>query len=277
LEKDLKHWILTLFGFFLVTQMPEPAFCNEVKSDIVIIAGTGDSQLLLRALSSQFIKFDSDKRIVIQVPDSVGSSGGLKALRTNSTTLARTARALNKTEKDIGLQEYHFAQSPIVFAIHPSVTGVDNLTQQQIVGIYNGIYHHWSDLGGPSQPIYPIQREQGDSSRRILEQNISNFPQMAAAKIYYTTPEMALALSEHKFTIGYLPLSIAQAHNLRIISYNGIAPTEKNVLLGGYNLVSPFYIVSNGAPTGSAKLFMQFLRSNPAKEMIRRYGAIPVL
>lgn len=257
--------------------MPERGSSNEVKSDIITIAGTGDSQLLLRELSHQFETFVSDKKIIIKIPDSVGSSGGLKALRTKRVTLARTARALNENEKKNGFQEYQFAHSPIVFAVHPSVKGIKNLNHEQIIGIYNRTFRNWNELGGPKQPIYPIQRERGDSSRSVLEKKFSDFPSVREVKIYYSTPETALALTEHKYTIGYLPLYIAQAHNLKIISYNGIKPTEKNVLLGYYNLVSPFYIVSNGNPSGSVKTFMNFLRSNPAKKMIRKFGAIPVL
>jgi len=257
--------------------MAEKANCNETKTDLVVIAGTGDSQLLLRALSNLFESSNPDKKIVVQIPDSVGSSGGLKALRDNSVTLARTARVLNEKEKRYGFRQYHFAQSPVVFAVHGSVNGVKNLTQQQIIGIYNKTYRYWNELGGPNQPIYPIQREQGDSSRHIIHQKISNFPKATRAKIYYSTPDAAQALSDHKFSIGYLPLSTAKAHNLNIISYDGNLPTEKNVLQGGYSLVAPLFLVSNGNLTEAAQTFMQFLKSDTAKEMIRNYGAIPVL
>jgi len=248
---------------------------DEVKPETVIIAGTGDSQSLLRSLSKEFEKYRLGQNIKVLIPDSVGSSGGIKALIKGKATYARTARPLKKSEKNNDLKQNLFALSPVVIVVHPSVEGIDNLTSQQVVGIFERKYRNWVEIGGPNNPIYAVQRELGDSSRNILEQQISGFGGHPDIKTYFTTPKAAQAISQHKFTIGYLPKSTAKAYNLKILSINGIEATEKNVLKGKYPLVIPYFIVTKGTPTKTANQFLIYLYSKSAKDQIRKYGAIP--
>ena len=99
----------------------------------IIIGGTGDSQELLRSLASAFEK--SPGGGAIEVPDSIGSGGGIKALIAGKIDLARVARPLKEGEEKLGLVYLSFAMNPVVFVIHPGLTGIDSITTEQIIGI----------------------------------------------------------------------------------------------------------------------------------------------
>lgn len=238
----------------------------------IIVAGTGDSQALLALLAHEF-EADNPGHGV-QVPESVGSKGGIKAVTSGNVALARTARPLKENEKE-GLVEFLFAKSPIVFAVHPSVEGLENLSREQIMGVYSGKIANWSEVGGPDHKIYAVDRESGDSSRTVLEKFLPGFNAVEShAHIVYTTPETVDAIADHKFTIGFIPLSAALGKNLKILSIDGVSPEGKNIESGDYPFASPFFIVSKGEPGGVAGQFVKFLFSSKAKEAMRKAGVI---
>ena len=235
----------------------------------LVIAGTGDSQTLLRLLAEVFEK--THPEAIVEIPDSVGSSGGIRALINGNADLARTARALKDDEKP-GLTPILFAQSPLVFAVHPSVTGVSDLSTEQILKIYSGQYRNWRELGGPDHKIYPVGREHGDSSYQLLAKTLPGFKDIEyAAKIFYTTPETAAALVKHQFAIGFLSLSTINKSNLKPLSVNGVAPVDKH-----YPHVIPYYIVVKGEPSGLVKQFIDFLFLEDTQILMQEAGVVPV-
>ncbi|MDB4470643.1 substrate-binding domain-containing protein, partial [Deltaproteobacteria bacterium] len=70
---------------------------NAIAQEQLVIDGTGDSQQLLRQLAQAYEAANPDSKII--VPDSSGSSGGVKALLKGKTDLARIARPLKAKEK----------------------------------------------------------------------------------------------------------------------------------------------------------------------------------
>jgi len=233
----------------------------------LIVAGTGDSQVLLRRLGEQFEK--THLGLTIQVPDSIGSGGGIKALIKDKVDLARTARPLEEKEKS-GLVEVQFAQSPIVFVIHNSVTGITNLTTEQVLGIYAGKYRNWQELGGTDHKIYAIDRETDDSSRLVLTRTFPTFaPLDSVVTVSYSTPETVDALTKNPFTIGYLPLSVAKSAQLKVLTLNEVAPTSST-----YPLITPFYLVHKEPLSDLAKQFMDFIFTAPAQQIMEETGVI---
>ena len=250
-------------------------FCtHSIAKETVEVGGTGDSQSLLRTMAESFENIYPD--IVVLVPDSIGSSGGVKAVQAGRMALGRIARPLTAHEKQ-DLLEIPFANSPVVFAVHPTVTGVENLTPAQILDIYAGKYRNWSELGGPNVKLYSIDREGGDSSRKVLKAHIPGFNDIdSKAKIFYSTPDAVEAIARHDFTIGYLPLALAKRYQLKVLSIDGAAPTKKNVIRGDYPYVTPFSLVSKGEPTGAAEKFVTFVLSEKGQRIISDSYLLPV-
>lgn len=249
---------------------------NDSSVPKIIVGGTGDSQELMRALAKALIeKLGSG---IIEVPDSIGSKGGIRAVAEGQIDLARVARPLKEDEKKLGLTYELFAKSPVVIAVNPSVADINNITTEQLIGIYSGKIKDWSQLGIGAGKIYPITRESGDSSLAVLEGKIPGFADInaPAVKVIYTTPETVAALTEHKGTIGYIPLSMAVGKQLRILKVNGVYPSSENVLDGKYEITVPLGIVYKEQPKGLAKSFIDFIYSKEGQKIITRMGAIPV-
>lgn len=262
--------VRTLLLPIFLSLLAMPLFAGEK----LVIAGTGDSQSVLRALAERFNQAHPDVEVVI--PDSIGSGGGIKGLTKGRFKLARTARPVKTKEQTGTLLEHLFALSPIVFVASTELNGTANLTRQQITDIYSGKLDNWQTLRGPDATLLPVDREPGDSSRSVIEKQIAEFKQLnAVAKIFYNTPEAVAAITSHQNTFGYLPLAMTKGHNLQHFSFEGVAPTPENIRSGSYPFVTRFYLVSDGEPQGVAAQFIDYLKSPDAVSILQTHGLLP--
>jgi phosphate transport system substrate-binding protein len=264
---------LSVVSLCLVLVMLHPGgSAAEIR---LVIPGTGDSQFLLQILAEQFMALHPE--VSVDIPDSIGSGGGIRGLLQKKFEVVRTARALKSDEQDPAIVEYPFAASLVVFATNPSVTNVESLTRHQILGIYTGAITQWDQVGGPPGRIYPLDREAGDSSRTVLERYLDGFKEMTStAKVLYTTPDLVEALEEHRHTIGFLPMGLAREKQLNVLSLGNVAPNAENVENGTYPYVNIFYIVARTPVSGSAVQFIDFLHSSEATAIIEDRGVIPL-
>jgi phosphate transport system substrate-binding protein len=241
----------------------------------IVVSGTGDSQKLLKKMAHALSQ--KHRNSIIQIPDSIGSTGGIREVAAGRIELARSARPLHANEIKKGLSSKIFAYSPIVFAVNPSVSGIDNLDTSEILDIYSGKIVNWLEVGSVDHRIYAITRESGDSSLKILQQNLEGFKDISteSSKTIYSTPDTAAAIKKHPFTIGYVPLSEIMDSDLRVLKIDGVFPTVENVRNGSYKLLTQLSIVYKTEPSGLARSFLDFLFSEEGKEIILNFGAIP--
>ncbi len=263
----MKRFILLIASIILCC--PDPGLTQET----LVVAGTGDSQAILRKIARLFEQHYPSIRI--EVPESTGSGGGVKALRHSRVEMARTARPLKNHEKP-GLTPVLFAKSPVAFSAHPSLKQIKSLTNKEILDIYRGNITSWSQVGGPEAKIYVIDRETGDSSRKVLTRTMPGFKEMeSVAKTFFSTPNTAAAIQEHPHTLGYLPLSMAREYDLHVMAINGVKPTADSVAGGSYPHVTPFYLVHDSDPSPLALSFIDFASSTAAKKLMLANGVIP--
>lgn len=242
----------------------------------IIICGTGDSQDLLRSIAAVFEAAHPGKKV--EVSDSIGSSGGIKALLSGQCDLARVARPLKDKEKAPDLTFKVFAYSPVVFAVNASVTGVENLSAEQLIGIFSGRITSWDKVGGRASRIFVAARESGDSSLEVIRKNIPGWDKIdnfAGKTVYYTSEAMDV-ISKYDGTIGFVPLSLAVKNNCLVLKLDGVIPDAANVKSGKYKLVTPFALVWRGELKGTAKEFVDFLFGSEGKKIILSHGLVTV-
>jgi phosphate transport system substrate-binding protein len=240
----------------------------------VRVCGTGDSQELLRKLGAAFEQ--ANPGIAVEVPDSIGSDGGVKAAAAGECEIGRVARPLKEKERELNLTYRVFAFSPVVLVVNTDVT-VNDLSGRQIVDIYAGKAKSWGDVGGVPAPITVVNREAKDSSRGQLNDHIEGFKAVEnpVGVVAKTTPDALDTLVKTTKAIGYLPAAMAKGQPLKILKIDGVAPTPANVAQGKYPIVAPFGLVWKGGLKGGAVKFYEFLKSAEGKKIIIDYGVVP--
>ncbi len=264
-------WCL-LFWLFLFLVFPVWAR----DSYRLLVVGSGDSEYLMVALGLEFQKLHPD--IIVVVPPSVHTGGGIKAVTEGRADLARISRPLLPYEKRKGVKYCYFAKSPVVFAVHPTVRGVTNLDRKTLVAVYHGKIRNWKEVGGPDHKIYVVQREPGDSCRAVLEKYIPELGKVPEGVAYtaFSTPEALMVVEAHRYTIGYLPMAAARAGNVRVLAIDGVAPTLENVAQGKYKYYVPLGVAYKEPLSPKAKLFVEFLSSDRAKKIMGDFGSLPI-
>ncbi|WP_040334149.1 substrate-binding domain-containing protein [Candidatus Magnetobacterium casense] len=265
----------TLLSIFLSLAIISGISTRCLGVETLVIEGTGDSQDLLRVLAKAYEK--SHRGTKIEIPDSVGTTGGIKLTAEGKCVMGRTARKLRDKEKAYNLNYKEFAYSPVVFIANLDNKKPDNLSTEQIIDIFSGKITSWEELGGQGQQIYVVNRQEGDSGRDVLEQNMAGFKDIKklAGKTVYTTPESVDILKQYKNTIGYVHISMVLNSGLTVLKVDGIYPSVKDVQNGSYKLMSPFGLVWKGELTGLARDFMDFLFTKEAQTIIIKNGTVP--
>ncbi len=242
--------------------------------ETLTVPGTGENQEVLRVLAKKFEAQHAG--VTVEVPDSTGSGGGIKSLQKGKADLARTGRPLKEAEKS-GLVETMFGRSPAVFATHPSVTKVDNLTVAQILDIYSGKITNWQEVGGPDAKIYPTSRETGDSARTALDGSMPGFKDVQfVSKEFFTNAEAVQGVKDNELTIGYFSLAAAHKAGLNVLKIDGKNPIPKADGKVDYPYMVPFYLVSAEKPVAMAQQFIDFCLSAEAMGILLANGTIPV-
>ncbi|MDD5134629.1 MAG: substrate-binding domain-containing protein [Phycisphaerae bacterium] len=241
----------------------------------IIVAGTGDSQELVRLIATAV---ENKTGGAVDVPGSIGSGGGIRAVASGKVDLARVAREPRGEEKDFGLTYLLFAKAPVIFAVNPSVTGIDNITTEQIIDIYSGRITDWSDLDAKAGKIYPLDRPSGDECEKVIEEEVPGFADIfaPAAKKIFSTPQLVNALTEHPGAIGITAMPSIIGTELRVLKIDGVEPSAANVLNGSYKYTVNFGIVYKDKPKGLAKEFVDFLFGQEGRKIITASGAAPV-
>ena len=163
---------------------------------------------------------------------------------------------------------------------------VENLTAEQIRGIYSGAIGRWSDVGGAEDSlIAAYQRPHGSGSQTAMEELVMDGYQLAAAESNYISDGMADLIAQignydnSVNAIGYSYLyyvdSLYKSGSLKVLSVDGIPPTAENLQGGAYPFTVNYYAVyAKGNET--AARFVDWLVSDEGQACVAQAGYVPL-
>ena len=272
-------WLLLCCLAIILVAGPSVAASAPAPPAALVFAGSGTNLAITRLLAQAFVR--TYPGVAIEVPASIGSTGGIQAAADGSVAMGLVSRSLKEQEKALGLTFRPYARSAIVFGAHPSVSD-DGLSFGELLDIYRGARTRWRD----GQEIVVLTRQPTDSGIEVLELKIPGFREVYAESqkvkrwiTLYTDQEMNQALVKTPHAMGLLDLGIIQSERLAVkpLRINGVAPTAQSVLNGTYPLVKTLAFVYREATLApAAKAFLDFARSSAAQQLLRAQNYQPV-
>ena len=250
---------------------------NLFANNTLTICGTGDNEKLLKNLGKAYEL--ENPGIKINVPDSIGSTGGIKHTAEGKCNLGRIARKIKKREEKYNLNYILFSYSAVAFVTNKNIKKLDNLNEIDVKEIFSGEKKLWKSYDeGNKKKIHIVRREPSDSSHNVLKNNISSYKNIKkyAGKVMFTTKDAVDALVKYKNTIGYLPYSSTTNTDLNILKYNNVELNAKNILNKSYTLVLPYGLVYKNELDDLSKDFIRFIKTDQARFIIEENGAIPL-
>jgi len=262
MKKAVKFVTLLAAGIF---------FASLVCAEEITVVGTGDGVIILKAVGDAFTKDNPD--VTISIPESIGSGGGVKAVGTDKYLIGRVAREIQEKEKPYGLIYLPFAKVATVFFVNRNV-GVRNLSAQLVCDIYSGKIANWKEADGKESKIRVIRREDGDSSLNVLLQTFPGFKDVVItehSKTAFSTSETFSAVEEIPDSIGFGPYDVAKDSKTDILAIDG----KKAVDSDYPSFTTLALIFKEKNKTGNIQKFLEFVKSENAREAVRNAGGIP--
>lgn len=257
---------ITTIGLFFATAV-SPAAAESFK-----IAGSGGPQNLLRNAAAAFSR--TIPGITVDVPDSIGTGGGFKAVGEGVAGMGRVTRPAKGKEAEYGLEYLPFARSPVVFHTHPGIK-IKELTAAQTVDLFSGKIANWKEIGGPDQKVRIVTRQVGESNLDLIKKAIPGWKDMAVtenSKMANTDQEMSAAVADNPGAVGFGPMSEALDRNLNIPAIDGVPPSAP-----AYPALSDFALIFKKEKlTPGMKAFIDFLFSPEGGKIIKANAATPI-
>jgi phosphate transport system substrate-binding protein len=248
------------------------------------ISYSGSSTIGMSVLEAGAVKaFEGKTGIKFKSIEQPGSGKGVKALLEGKVTLAGASRALEAEEKKQKLIGQAIGYDAIALFVHKS-NPVKDLTKEQVKGIFTGKIKNWKEVGGKDAPIHPNTEIAGHQRATMLA-----FQEMAMDKAPYgkgfkeidfpRDQIVEVAKDENGICSVSFGLLAAVSPDLRdkvkVVTVNGIEPTDRNIQSGAYLISRPLLLVTAGLPKGNVKKFIDFMLSKEGQEIVNK-NFVPV-
>lgn len=215
-----------------------------------------------------------------------GSGVGISALMEGTTDIAMSSRKMKFDEK-VRLQEAKKNAKEVVIAydalavvVHPS-NKVDNLTREQLEGIFTGKIKNWKEVGGADMKIVAYSRETSSGTYEFFKESVlKNKNYMNGILSMPATGAIIQSVSQTKGAIGYVGLAYVSPRVKTLsVSYDGkhyAAPTVENATNKTYPIVRPLYYYYDAKNKTQIAPLLEFILSPEGQDIIKKSGYIPV-
>ena len=188
--------------------------------------------------------------------------------------------------KGVALTVKPVCYDSFVFITHVD-NPIDNLTAEQIRGIYSGRIRNLSEVGGDDGEIMAFQRERGSGSQTAMEEMVMAGEKMMDAPAGWHAVGMGMLIdfvAEYQnrsnsigYTYKYYIDRLYKNSNIKILKVNGIAPNDDNARNLSYPFAAPYNgVIRSADANGVGGKFLDWMLSDEGQRVITRAGYVPL-
>jgi phosphate transport system substrate-binding protein len=232
------------------------------------VSGGGGTIPLITNLTKRFTELHPG---VIWDIENVGSDAAIASVKSAEADLGGVSREMTAPEKaSVGVVQ--IGQSGTAIAVNASHS-VTNLTKDQVRKIFSGEIKDWSQVGASPGEIKVFVREPSAATRQIFDEYI--FGGKAAYRTDYTPVDSAdstmKALTSFKDAVSMLTITEATLKDptIKLVSLDGVAPSNANLASGTYPMRRPLYMVYNSTKAKPAiTAFVEFTKGPEGQKIL---------
>ncbi|MCX7885917.1 MAG: phosphate ABC transporter substrate-binding protein [Verrucomicrobiae bacterium] len=244
------------------------AGCGGQRTAITV-AGSTAFQPFAEKLAGEFMRKRPDLTITVQ---GGGSAVGIQSALSGAAQIG-VADLVELPAEARSLTSVVVAWDGVSLVVHPS-NPVDNLTTEQIRGIFNGTIRNWREVGGRDAPITVVSREAGSGTRASFEQIMGGIRLTKDAVVQDSNGTVRETVANDPNAIGYLTHGVVNP-KVKALKVDGRECTTEAIRAGDYRLVRPVFFLVKGALAGAVREFVDYVLSAEGQEIIRKNGLIP--
>ena len=260
---------------------PAPTASQNVATPSQASIKVGGSSSTLGLIKVLQTNYEATAKNVKITPLEPGQSENIiDGIKQRVVDLGVISKTLKPEENDGSLESREFAYDALLVATHPSVTGVKNLTTEDIKGIYSGTITNWKQVGGNDAKIVLLDRPEDESAKRLLRKHYlgNDLKSSPEAVVLRKETELIQTIQSTPDSIGAFSLANAISNKLPVnrLSLNGVEATGENVKAGKYPMVRTISILWHKDPSKGTKELIQYIFSPPAINAMEKSGFISV-
>jgi phosphate transport system substrate-binding protein len=271
----MKRFLLVLAA--LVAALP------TLATAAVTAKGSDTMVILAQRWAEEYMKKNAGKKVQVT---GGGSGTGIAALINGTTDVANASRAMKDDEKAKVRDRYSVLPTEIsvakdgVAVYVNEANPVQQLTVEQLRGIFLGDVTNWKQVGGPDAQIVLYSRENSSGTYVFFKETVlDNGDFASSAQTLPGTAAVVNAVAKERNGIGYGGAAYAKGvKEVKLVGKDGqaYAPTEANVKAGKYPLSRALFMYTRGKPSGETKDFIDFCLSPDGQAIVTKVGYFPI-
>lgn len=256
------------------------ATAGDALSGTVNCSGATSFQKLVEAAATNFMDANPDVTIAIT---GGGSGQGLSDVKDGKAQIGRSdvfaEEKLDATDAK-KLEDHTVAvvgMGPIV----NSKVDVDDLTTEQLKGIFTGKITDWKEVGGTAGKIQVIERKAGSGTRATFEAAVlggekapDDFAPVAEEDSSGTVVDK---IQQTEGAISYLAFSYYDDTKFKALKVDGVDPTKENVESGKFNIWAYEHMYTAADADAATKAFVEYMLGDDVQgSLVEKEGFIPM-
>ena len=240
--------------------------------------GASSFQALVEAAAEQFMNENPD----VSINGSGNGSGtGLTAVADGTVNIGNSdVFAETKLEADQAatLVDHEVAVVGMGPVVSLNVT-VDDLTLEQLAGIFSGQITNWSEVGGEDAEIHVLNRKAGSGTRATFEAAVfgDDVPDFAGEAELDKSGDVQTQLGSTDNAISYLDFSHFDETKFKAIKVGGVEPTSENVTDNSFPIWATEHMYCQEDADEVTKAFLEYMLSDDVQgSLVEEQGFIPV-
>jgi phosphate transport system substrate-binding protein len=228
----------------------------------------------------------AEKGMKIEVDTQGGSSGGISMLGDGLVQIGMISKHISDEDRKkypkVQFHEVQIGEDAVALIVSKDVWdgGVRSLTRQQARDIYEGKVTNWNQLGGRDRRIAFFNKEPGRGTWEVFAHWLYGNPKSAPPVSFPEVGGNEETRNKVASTQGALSqLSSSWADGKTVFALglkdeNGevVEPIPANIATRKYPMSRPLFLLTNGEPSGDAKVLVDFVLDTRGQELVRKHG-----
>ena len=253
---------------------------EKTVSGSISCSGATSFQPLVEDAANAFMDANPDVTISI----SAGGSGqGLSDIKDGKVQIGRSD-VFAESKLDASDAEKLTDNQVAIVGMGPVVNSsvdVDNLTTEQLKGIFTGAITDWSQVGGTAGAIQVINRKAGSGTRATFEGAVlagekvpDSFKPVAEEDSSGTVVEK---VQQTEGSISYLSFNYFDDSKFKALKVDGVEPKKENVETGDFKIWSYEHMYTSKDADEATKAFIDYMLSDDVQgKLVEKDGFIPL-
>ena len=245
----------------------------------ITAVGSTALQPLVEAAAEQYMTDNADVQITVQ---GGGSGQGITQISQGAVQIGNSdvfAEAkLDNPDDASKLKDNQVAVVGMGPVAHGEVS-VDDLSLDQLRGIFTGAIANWSEVGGQDLAITVINRASGSGTRATFEDIVldgATVPEDFKPQEQDSSGTVAKMVAETPGSISYLAFSYF-TDKLKALRVAGVEPTPENVESNDWVIWAYEHMYTAASPDDATQAFIDYMLSdNVQGSLVEKTGYIPV-